>query len=427
MDISAIRQGLSITAVLAHYGLRTDKNQRLNCPFHNDKTPSMQVYEKTGTVYCFSSNCKTHGKAIDVIDFILYKESCTKHEAIEKAKTMINSGLILNNVKQGTAPKEEPPTDPSILQHLEKTFASSVWHSEPAKQYCKQRALNIEKLKGFIGFNSGQFHHSSRKDQSLIAQCVNIGMLQPLQRTNNQTGENVSYKVFAKHCLTFMLRDKTGNPVSLYGRSIHNNSESKHFYLKNRRGLYPNYPKPETTKLILTESIIDAASLIQIKETVQNACQTELVEVLALYGTNGLTDEHTEAVSQLQQLDEIIFMLDNDAAGKQTTAKHCKTLQTLLPNITYTTVELPNKDVNETLQLHEDETIFIKLLQERKSVSIDTPALQPKASDFFVSSEKEKTTENKPTKSNHLSLENINTLIAQSGIVGEEVTKTSYL
>lgn len=120
-------------------------------------------------------------------------------------------------------------------------------------------------------------------------------------------------------------------------------------------------------------------------------------------------------------------MLDNDAAGKQATAKHCKTLQTLLPNITYTTVELPNKDVNETLQLHEDETIFIKLLQERKSVSIDTPALQPKASDFFVSSEKEKTTENKPTKSNHLSLENINTLIAQSGIVGEEVTKTSYL
>lgn len=78
MDISAIRQGLSITAVLAHYGLRTDKNQRLNCPFHNDKTPSMQVYEKTGTVYCFSSNCKTHGKAIDVIDFILYKESSTK-------------------------------------------------------------------------------------------------------------------------------------------------------------------------------------------------------------------------------------------------------------------------------------------------------------------------------------------------------------
>ncbi|WP_410470252.1 CHC2 zinc finger domain-containing protein [Chryseobacterium sp. FH2] len=35
------------------------------CPFHEDKTPSMQVYYKTQTAYCFSSNCKTHGKSMD--------------------------------------------------------------------------------------------------------------------------------------------------------------------------------------------------------------------------------------------------------------------------------------------------------------------------------------------------------------------------
>ncbi|MBK7883597.1 MAG: hypothetical protein IPJ81_07160 [Chitinophagaceae bacterium] len=71
--------------VLNYYGLKPDKSLRLNCPFHEDKTPSLQVYYKTHTAYCFSSNCKTHGKSMDVIDFILHKESCTKHEAIKKA------------------------------------------------------------------------------------------------------------------------------------------------------------------------------------------------------------------------------------------------------------------------------------------------------------------------------------------------------
>ncbi|MCH4828216.1 hypothetical protein [Flavobacterium columnare] len=34
---------------------------------------------------------------------------------------------------------------------------------------------------------------------------------------------------------------------------------------KDRQGIYPNYPNVNTKKLILTESIIDAASLLQIK------------------------------------------------------------------------------------------------------------------------------------------------------------------
>lgn len=70
MEISEIKQRLSILEVLSHYGL-TPENNRIRCPFHDDKMPSMQVYPKTDTAYCFSANCKTHGKALDVIDFIM--------------------------------------------------------------------------------------------------------------------------------------------------------------------------------------------------------------------------------------------------------------------------------------------------------------------------------------------------------------------
>ncbi|PSL17790.1 CHC2 zinc finger domain-containing protein, partial [Chitinophaga ginsengisoli] len=72
MEIAAIKQQLTLSQVLSYYGLKPDKHLRLHCPFHDDKTPSLQVYYKTHSCYCFSSNCKTHGKPLDVIDFVMY-------------------------------------------------------------------------------------------------------------------------------------------------------------------------------------------------------------------------------------------------------------------------------------------------------------------------------------------------------------------
>jgi len=73
MTIPDIKARLSMANVLAHYHLKPDKKLRLACPFHEDKTPSMQVYYKTQTAYCFSGNCSTHGKSLDVIDFVMHK------------------------------------------------------------------------------------------------------------------------------------------------------------------------------------------------------------------------------------------------------------------------------------------------------------------------------------------------------------------
>jgi DNA primase len=45
MEISEIKAKLTLKEVLSHYGLKPDKQSRLNCPFHPDKTPSMQVLD----------------------------------------------------------------------------------------------------------------------------------------------------------------------------------------------------------------------------------------------------------------------------------------------------------------------------------------------------------------------------------------------
>ena len=46
MELKDIKASLTLSSVLHHYGLKPDKNLRLNCPFHEDKTPSLQVTTK---------------------------------------------------------------------------------------------------------------------------------------------------------------------------------------------------------------------------------------------------------------------------------------------------------------------------------------------------------------------------------------------
>ena len=97
MEISDIKQKLTISEVVKYYGLKPDKHARLNCPFHEDSSPSMQLYYKTQTAYCFSSKCMTHGKSMDVIDFVMYQEGISKHQAILKAGEML--GIVTEQSK----------------------------------------------------------------------------------------------------------------------------------------------------------------------------------------------------------------------------------------------------------------------------------------------------------------------------------------
>ena len=63
MEIPEIKSKLTLKEVLNHYNLKPDKHLRLHCPFHPDKTPSMQVYLETNTVYCFSSTARPTARA----------------------------------------------------------------------------------------------------------------------------------------------------------------------------------------------------------------------------------------------------------------------------------------------------------------------------------------------------------------------------
>jgi DNA primase len=351
MELQDIKAQLTIKEILQHYQLYPDKQNRLCCPFHDDKTPSLQVYYKTQTAYCFSSNCTTHGKSMDAIDFIMHMEKITKHEAIEKAKSFTTGNHI-----NGTAIQQL--TKQAVLTKMFSYFKNAVHNSQPAKDYLQTRCLDFTKME--VGYNAGQFHHGTRKDEALIKSCIEVGLLTDVGN-KSRTGDT-AYNVFGKWCIVFALKDKSNHVSGLYFRSTLNDKEQRHFYLKDRSGLYPYYPKADTKKLILTESIIDAATLLQQKEI------TETNSILALYGTNGLTAEHIKAIQELTQLEEIILWLNADDAGNAATQKHAGTLQALHTGIRITCVHMPaGEDINSIAQTHDDKKVFIDLLSERNT------------------------------------------------------------
>ncbi len=346
-----------MATVLQYYNLKPDKHNRICCPFHDDKTPSMQVYYKTQTAYCFSSNCKTHGKSLDVIDFIMHKENQDKHNAILKAAGMLNGHSV-------PAATNQTPSRSDILAKMFTYFKNAVHNSSPAKQYIESRKLDYEKLE--IGYNSGQFHHGARKDETLIKQCLQVGILQDAGLIS-KTGDK-AYRPFGKWCIVFPLKNKANQITGLYFRSTINDTDKRHYYLENRQGLYPCYPKPETEKLILTEAIIDTASLLLVPEIVSK------YSVLACYGTNGLTDEHKQAIAGLKQLKEIIFFFDGDKAGKEAVSKYAAMFKELLPSVKISNVEpTEGDDINSLLQGHEP-SVLTHFIDNR--------------TDFFLSTEK---------------------------------------
>jgi DNA primase len=367
MEIAEIKRQLGIDQVLLHYGLKPDKHDRLLCPFHPDKTPSLQVYPKTGTWCCFSSNC-TAGTG-DQVQFIQLMEKCNKHEALVKATALVSSNLIPRTPASTSEAKLFVEGDElekqAVLGKAFGYFARALPLTPKALDYLRRRGIDHQQHT--IGYNSGGLHGES-KHQHLVSSLERYGLLKPRPAKG--------HSVWAKDCVIFPLRSAEHKIVSLYGRSITGDSDQRHFYLSGREGLYPGYPKAATTRLILVESIIDAATLVQQHElTIQ-------YEVLALYGTNGLTDEHLQAILALKHLEEIIFMLNGDDAGRAAITKHCTTLHALLPTVRLTTVAMPEgEDVNSLLQTHDDPRVLTELISARMAFSFSieaAPSEQPK-------------------------------------------------
>jgi DNA primase len=324
MEISQIKSQLDIIAVAERLGIQINKYRKALCPFHADKRPSLQFSQEKQIATCFSGNC-TAG-SMDVIKLAEKKLQISTHEAIEwlkKEYSLQSSGASA----KANAPAAATPNQIQYAR-LIKVFEANLKKSERAQQYLRERSLIPEALA--VGYNA-----------------TGWGRM--------------------KHCLVFPLKDAENRIVNFYGRSILNQSESKHYYMPERKGLYPKYPEALAEILILTESVIDAATLEQYRLSRYEHYPLRS-NVLALYGTNGLSEEHQQAIKGLKYLKEIILFFDGDKAGRKALQKQAAALQQLKPDIRLMYADTPEgEDINSLLESHKPE-VLEHLLKERKAV-----------------------------------------------------------
>ena len=343
MDIATLKAQLSILTVLEHYGLQPNKNGMLCCPFHQDKTPSLQIYLKTNTYCCFSSNCQAGSG--DQIQFIELMDKAGKHQAILKAQSLL--GPVAVTAAGGP--------QLSRIAVLSKFYEGSRHRNETAQAYLASRGL-ADTPAGYVSEKLGLSWNEKLRQSAL-----SLGLL--IQKADGYLAPRF------KGCAVFPLKNSEGQVVGIYGRSVSEQQAAKHYYLPGeRQGLYPQYPPADTTTLVLTESVIDAASV----------CQAGIAyPVLALYGTNGFTAEHGQVIKELTSLQEVVLFTDGDESGRAALSKLAGQISLLRPGLLVSRVDTPEgEDANSLLQSHEA-GVLSHLIEQRQPMAAPPVPLSP--------------------------------------------------
>ena len=171
-----------------------------------------------------------------------------------------------------------------------------------------------------VGLISGQAHH--RKSDSFREPLVKLGVLTPSDAAV-KSPELKAYTAFGNYSITFPLKDEVGNIVSLFAWRFKIQTP-KGEYLNNE-GVYPAFPEERTTRLFLTQTVIDAASLIQ------SGFMENRDAVIALH--NGSTTyDIRRAITRLTDLKQIILFaqVNNPELEKELTSIAGITCQTLI-------------------------------------------------------------------------------------------------
>ena len=83
-----LKKQISMRDIADRYGIKTDYKGFICCPFHNEKTASMKLYDGEKGYYCFG--CGAHG---DVISFVQGIFGLQFPDALKKIDLDFNLGL----------------------------------------------------------------------------------------------------------------------------------------------------------------------------------------------------------------------------------------------------------------------------------------------------------------------------------------------
>ncbi|RKZ06982.1 hypothetical protein DRQ25_12670 [Candidatus Fermentibacteria bacterium] len=298
--IEQLKKNISILHLCAKHGIELKRHGTHDyigrCPFHDDKEPSFVVTPSKNLWHCMG--CDAGGS---VIDLVMKLDGLTFREAMDKllaSNGLINRGTTEKKDSTNSVPQREipPARAAQLLERVAAIYEKNLTENPEALEYLRRRGLdNTEQLTTHrIGYANGRLHEILPKSGKAPDELKALGVLSK-SGTEHFAG-----------CVIFPVTDIDGNPVTLYGRNIHD-GQRRHVFLPNRpTGLW-NAPVLKTyQEIIAVESILDALSIEA----------AGFPNVVAIQGTNGLHDGDIADMLRYG-VGRLILMLDGDPAGQK--------------------------------------------------------------------------------------------------------------
>jgi DNA primase len=312
--IEEIRSRNDIADVIGSYLSLKNAGTRFKalCPFHKEKSPSFTVSPDRQIYHCFG--CGAGG---DVIRFLQEYEKIDFMTALQMLADRCGMELELEEDGDGRGADKRKlfQIHDGVAQLYQRILAEHE-SGEAGRAYLASRALSPEIIKEFqIGFAPDRFDALEKWAQQKKFPLELMEQAGLMIKSDKRSG----YYDRFRNRLMFPIRDEAGRVIGFSGRAIVKDEKS---------GKYVNSPETPLFHKSRVLFAIDKARRAMADSRVAIVCEGQidaircheagLANVVASQGT-ALTSDHARMIRRYA--DEVILVLDADAAGKKAALK----------------------------------------------------------------------------------------------------------
>jgi putative DNA primase/helicase len=276
-EIAAYNSALSASDLCERLGLEIE-NGNILCPLHDEDNPSAHIYDD----HVFCHGC---GRYIDPIHLVMAVNECGFKESIRWIAKEADLAQPSLNGDSESCYKAIAATTETYTQ----IFGDSLKNPEKAITCLEGRGLDAELLKGKVGHLPYSYKPKDKEASEKAGLISKKG----------------NFLFAGRLVIPITLH---GQIVSLYGRSLDDDTIPKHIYPATSAPPMPaalwNLDKCRKQESIwLCESIIDALTLVQ-----------HGYDAVGLFGTQGLTEARL-ALLKKSKIKKINLVFDTDTNG----------------------------------------------------------------------------------------------------------------
>lgn len=320
--INTIHKYTKLEKEFEDYGYSLKKDGRATyktrCPFHNEKTPSMTIYEDTQTFHCFG--CKEFG---DIIKLTQHELGLTWMESVKFLIQKYSIPLDLENQQENIKDKELKETLRIVFEY----FKIQLDKYPEYNKIVTDRKLD----KNIYEFGFAPKNWLIELKNVKLDNLLELGLIAKKENTYYELMSNrfiIPFKNVSGEIIALNGRDVTGinKPKYYHTRGFDSFNKSQYLF-----GLEKFFKQKDKNEIYIVEGIFDVFK-----------CWQNNISAISVNGS-AITEQHAHI---LNKWDKIILMMDGDQAGVKAMLHVFKKI----PNIQEKTfvIELPdNLDPDE--------------------------------------------------------------------------------